>query len=746
MNKKTLSEIFTIFPVEGCEDKAPKILRDKDGLPLLKKDGDPKRFYWPKVKNKKLPLSVVEQTDTFGVCCGVDGLEVIDIDNYDGLSDEYYKFVSDNIDLSKYLCLKTQHGGYHIYYRCNNPGGAKKLARGVVNGKNKTLLETRGKDSYVVFYDNIINGSIETVPFIDDEEREDLLSICISLNKIDPTPEQPVKEKYNNNTDGPSPGDLYLNDPATIEETKTLLINEGWTSSGSFGWIRPGKKRGIGATFGRIGVNKFYVFSDNGDPFPIRESMSMFKVRAILLHNDDMKACAKELADRYGLSYTKSSYNTKNENKKTTAVKRGQEDSKRKTKHDVLRDILKERNISVRYNDIHKRYEFTDNKKWSTDTDFMTGRIANEMEDNRHVVNAKGEKKPISISPTKVFDMIKSESIGMLYNPVNNFFKNIPKWDGVDYFKKLMKYIEITGDEDKEFFTIMLKKHLIRACKCALIENYVNRFVLVFHGTQEIGKSKFWQWIIPDELYYDDPIDPSDKDCILALSRYMIVNIDELDGLRRDEVAKLKAFISRGIITKRLSYGKNDNKFERRASIVASTNESEILIDTSNTRWLILKTKGFDWKGYLKNIKPINLWSQAMAELKKDKEAGELTKEEKEKREIRNSKEFLETTAEAELLVKHFFDGGQKYSSTEVFDALQKKYYSVKLNQAKLRRELHRMFGKPHNTRKDGNSGRYFYLDTKDIDIDVEPVNFNDYINSESREIKTDAVQDEIPF
>lgn len=734
MNKKLLSEVFTIFPTEGGKDKAPLLIRDENNNPILKKNGEESRFHWPKVKKKKLSLQEIEKYTTFGVCCGVNGLEVIDIDNHDGKATEYYNFISDNIDLKKYLIVNTQSGGYHIYYYCNNPGGSAKLASKIFNDKKITLIETKGVGGYVVFYDNIINGNISEVPFIGIEERDDLLSICGSFNEIDPTPEDKKEHKKYNSVDGERPGDLYLNDPETIQETKDLLLNAGWTENGSFHWTRPGKTKGTSATFGKVGLNKFYVFSENADPFPARESFTMLKVRAILLHNDNMSECIKELADRYGV-------------KKSTKKESIQEpESKIKTKHDVLREILNQWKIQVRYNDIHKRYEFSYGDRWSTDTDFMCGRIANEMEDKRNIINNKGQKKPISISVKKVFEMTQSSSISKFYNPVKDFFESLPKYNGKDNFKELMKYIKLTGDEDVEFFISMLKKHIIRACKCALIENYINRLVLVFHGSQEIGKSKFWQWIIPDELYYDDPIDPTNKDSILALSRYIIVNIEELDGLRKDEVAKLKAFISRGVITKRLSYGRNDNKFERRASLVASTNESEILIDTSNTRWIILKLKGFDWRGYLKNIDPKMLWSQAYHEFKKDSEAGELTTEEKDNREIRNNKEFLETSAEGELLTKHFVEGDMKYSSTEIFDALQKKYYSVRMSMPRMRRELKRLFGKPHNTRKDGNPGRYYYLQEKNIDIEAESgQSFNDYMNSEAREIEQEK-QGEIPF
>jgi len=230
----------------------------------------------------------------------VDGLEIIDVDNKFHDAVELFKFIKDNFDLTGFLIIGTQSGGFHIYYRCPNPMGNLKLAmrQGTENipGKAKkeviTLVETRGVGGYVVFYDNILQGSIETVPTITTEQRDELLTICRALNEVEDKKAHEPKIEINDNAE--APGNSYNNDYSSIAETKQILLNAGWVAQGDYYWRRPGKTDlGISASFGKVGKNKFYVFSSNASPFDMQCSYSMFAVRAYLLHNKDFSECGK---------------------------------------------------------------------------------------------------------------------------------------------------------------------------------------------------------------------------------------------------------------------------------------------------------------------------------------------------------------------------------------------------------------------------------------------------------------------
>ena len=75
----------------------------------------------------------------YGIVCGYENLEVIDVDNHFNDADELFKFIYNNFDLDRFPIIKTQGGGYHIYYKCNNIEGNQKLAM---------RLNAKGKKDY----------------------------------------------------------------------------------------------------------------------------------------------------------------------------------------------------------------------------------------------------------------------------------------------------------------------------------------------------------------------------------------------------------------------------------------------------------------------------------------------------------------------------------------------------------------------------------------------------------------------
>lgn len=683
LDLRLLHQHFHIFPIEGSGDKAPLIIRDKNGVEQLKENGEPKRYWWKKVHKKKESFELLSQHESFGVACGLDGLEVVDIDNHFNDADKLFEFVDTNFDLSTFPVIKTQGGGYHIYYKCSIIGGNRKLAaRRNKKGKSETLIETRGKGGYVAGpptkgYE-VISGDILKVPKISPEDREILLSICRSLNEI---AEKEKEETKNQKANSEYSGNIYNNDSGSVFETCELLRKHGWQSGDNRYWIRPGKDKGISATFCVVGKNKFYCFSTNADPFESQSSYTMFGVRSMLIHDGDYKKCAKELGARYGHHQGSAP----------------EEKKKKRNKWTILQEIIDKWKLKFRYNELTKVMSCSAQGGEYGKIDLLIGDIVREMEVNKGVTN---------ISSNKLKEMISNTTTCEVYNQIKQFEKNMPKWDGRDLIDDMCGFIELQVDEDRSYFVSMMKKHMIRTVRCAIEKKYINRMVLVFYGAQEIGKSKFFEWLTPDGLYNAEPIDTMDKDSILALSRFLIVNMDELDSLNKKDVSKLKAFISRSNVIKRVPYGKYDEEFARVASFVGTANKTDLLVDESNTRWLIVKVQSFDWRKYTASFDPMQLWAQAYALYKKDPDSGELTKEERAIREQRNNKIFLETTSEREVLMKYYSEGEEEMTATEIKIEIEKELFPLKINFYQLGRELRRCYGEP----KRKSDGRFYSL------------------------------------
>jgi predicted P-loop ATPase len=216
-------------------------------------------------------------------------------------------------------------------------------------------------------------------------------------------------------------------------------------------------------------------------------------------------------------------------------------------KWQALFDEIQEKGYKFRYNVLTQVLEYKENLEWEQNIDLLLSDLIFELENNRGIK---------TISKSKVHEMIMTRKIVKAFNPIDEFIKTIPEWDGNDHIKEICDCIGLPDDEDRTYFNTMMKKHLIRTLRCATDKNNINRIVTTFYGGQKIGKSLFWKWLTPSDLYYDEPINLNDKDSFIALSRYLIINIEELDQLTTKETGKLKAYVSKGDMNKRLPYGR----------------------------------------------------------------------------------------------------------------------------------------------------------------------------------------------
>lgn len=200
--------------------------------------------------------------------------------------------------LDELTIQRTPSGGLHYFFRCPSPIGNMKLA---MDETHSTLIETRGKGGYVLIHPtngyDLLQGSLTDIVEISQHDRETLLDLCRAFDR---SPVQVHTEAPKSTlSDGTRPGDLFGND---LEAFFDLLAEHGWESVRSRNyWRRPGKSRGISATWDKV-PGRFYVFSSNAYPLEPNKVYTPFAVYAQLVHAGDYKAAANKLAaDGYGL-------------------------------------------------------------------------------------------------------------------------------------------------------------------------------------------------------------------------------------------------------------------------------------------------------------------------------------------------------------------------------------------------------------------------------------------------------------
>ncbi|MFN3327785.1 MAG: bifunctional DNA primase/polymerase, partial [Fervidobacterium pennivorans] len=298
-------------------------------------------------------------------------LEIIDIDNHLGDADNIFWewkeiLINTRQDIwDKLLIQKTQSGGYHIIYRADDkiPHNTK-IASRTVNNQTDTFIETRGEGGYALIYPSqnysILQGSFQKIPYLTQEERKLIISICKSFNQQ--TKEFVYSNKQTTETSkNERPGDVF-NQKGDI---RPYLEKHGWQLVYSSGqkefWKRPGKKgNDWSATFNFI-PNKFYVFSTNAPPFEPEKAYDKFSVYTLLEHNGDFAIASRKLAElgftANGQSHRLTSGTPTNEHKPPPLTQVGNAER-----------FLNAYRGKLKYNHTNKEWLVWDGTRWLSDS------------------------------------------------------------------------------------------------------------------------------------------------------------------------------------------------------------------------------------------------------------------------------------------------------------------------------------------------------------------------------------------
>ena len=314
---------------------------------------------------------------------------------------------------------------------------------------------------------------------------------------------------------------------------------------------------------------------------------------------------------------------------------------------DLAENYLNDR-YDIRYNEVSDMLEC---KKIDS-----SGALDFTVMDNEANLYVEMQKARIKISKANLKELLSSDFVPK-YDPFRTYFEGLPEtvFDPfeIDIIEKTSNFIKVKPS-DRERFNRQFKKMLVRTIACALDPKVFNKQIFTLVGfDQNTGKSSFMRWLCPEKLkgYYSENVSFDDKDSNLAITENFIINIDELASLQKQEVAKLKSFISKLDDKSRRAYGARAIRRLRRASFVGSTNNGDFLTDTTgNVRWLCFIIDGIDWN-YQKEVEIDQLWSAAY-DLYKSGFNYEMTREEIEENEKKNS-ELLNLPPEINLISRH---------------------------------------------------------------------------------------------
>lgn len=191
------------------------------------------------------------------------------------------------ISTGELIRQRTPSGGYHLVFRTDDRRIRNvKLAE---KPNHEVMIETRGDGGYFLISPSagyvLEQGDWTSIPTLSADECDALLDLARSFDERPANEPEPPPAVGS----GTTPGDDY----DAKADVPALLRSHGWKPAGGKYWTRPGKAKGISASWDVV-PGRFFVFSSSTE-FEPQHVYRPWAVYAILEHRGDFAAAAREL-------------------------------------------------------------------------------------------------------------------------------------------------------------------------------------------------------------------------------------------------------------------------------------------------------------------------------------------------------------------------------------------------------------------------------------------------------------------
>lgn len=163
----------------------------------------------------------------------------------------------------------------------------------------------------------------------------------------------------------------------------------------------------------------------------------------------------------------------------------------------------------------------------------------------------------------------------------------------LDVFEKCLT-LQDDALEDAEYYFTLFYKWLLNVVKMAhneLENRYSSNGVLTLQGEQGCRKSTFARKLMPlNDLFKDGvSLDPDKTDSVIQNTKYILVELAELDTTLKADQGKIKQFLTNTTDEYRVPFGRVAEIYPRLTSYIANVNKKDFLKDETGSRrfWVI---------------------------------------------------------------------------------------------------------------------------------------------------------------
>jgi len=215
----------------------------------------------------------------------------------------------------------------------------------------------------------------------------------------------------------------------------------------------------------------------------------------------------------------------------------------------------------------------------------------------------------LDLGTNAVIDAVRTAAEGDAYHSAADWMATLT-WDGTP---RLAHWLTLyLGADDTEYVSAVGRWWLLSAVARAFQPGCKADHVLILEGPQGTGKSSALRALVGSEWFADTPIDIGSKDAYLAMAGRIVVELGELDSLRRADAERAKAFFTSAIDHYRPPYGRETVAIPRSCVFAGTVNHAEYLKDeTGNRRYWPIACMAIDLYGLARDRNQI--WAEAVA-------------------------------------------------------------------------------------------------------------------------------------
>lgn len=263
----------------------------------------------------------------------------------------------------------------------------------------------------------------------------------------------------------------------------------------------------------------------------------------------------------------------------------------------------------VRWNDFADYAEIQRAGKWERLTDADLLQIATKIEEHaRQRTDGLNVIQSWSINKNNVLDIITE--FAKRVNPVKAYFEGL-QWDGVERITTLLH--DVLGADKNEYTAAAARLFLLGIVSRVYNPGCKFDYMLVLQGAQSLGKSAFFKALAINDDWYGSIGAEHMRDTKRLgedSAGRLILEYEELNGIRKTDNEALKATITRTNDIYRKSYGTISESHKRKFVLGGTTNNGQYLTDpTGNRRYMpVPVTK----RGFLDADTVNQIWAETM--------------------------------------------------------------------------------------------------------------------------------------